>query len=161
MFIVFIISFIVFSNNNLFPVYAKEISAKGKYLTIEDAVNIAIQNNPLIKSKKNKVEAAKGKIKQAKLIPNPVINLVAEEAPTNEIGLNESQNMVSLSQKLELGGKRRLRTDAAKKQKNILNLDTQTAIRNITAKTKKAFFDLPTAQDELNLAKKNVEIATS
>ncbi|MGR3176848.1 MAG: TolC family protein, partial [Candidatus Anammoxibacter sp.] len=132
-----------------------------KYLTIEDAVNIAIQNNPLIKSKKHKVEAAKGKIIQAKLIPNPVINLVAEEAPTNEIGLNESQNMVSLSQKLELGGKRRLRTDAAKKQKNILNLDTQAAIWNITAKTKKAFFDLLTARDELNLARNNVEIAMS
>ncbi|MGR3317394.1 MAG: TolC family protein [Candidatus Anammoxibacter sp.] len=161
MFTAFVIGFAIFSSNNLFHAYAKEISAKDKYLTIEDAVNIAIQNNPLIKSKKHKVEAAKGKIIQAKLIPNPVINLVAEEMPTNEIGLNQSQNMVSLSQKLELGGKRRLRTDAAKKQKNILNLDTQTAIWNITAKTKKAFFDLLTAQDELNLARNNVEIAMS
>ena len=160
-FIAFVIGFVIFSNNNLFPAYAQEISAKDKYLTIEDAVNIAIQNNPLIKSKKHKVEAAKGKIKQAKLLPNPVVNFVAEEVPTNEIGLNESQNMVSLSQKLEIGGKRGLRTDVAKKQKNILNLDTQTAIWDITAKTKKAFFDLLTEQDELNLAKKNVEIAMS
>ncbi len=158
-FIAFVIGFVIFSNNNLFPAYTQGISAKDKYLTIEDAVNIAIQNNPLIKSKKHKVEAAKGKIKQAKLMPNPIVNLVAEEAPTNEIGLNESQNMVSLSQKLEIGGKRGLRTEAAKKEKNILGLDVQTAIWNITAKTKKAFFDLLTEQDELNLAKKNVEIA--
>ena len=47
------------------------------------------------------------------------------------------------------------------KGKNILSLDAQTAIWNITAQTKKAFFDLLTAQDELNLAKKTVEIAMS
>jgi len=159
--IAFVISFVIFPDNNLLPVYAQEISFKDKYLSIEDAVNIAIQNSPLIQAKEHKVEAAKGKIKQATLIPNPVVNLVAEEVPTHEIGLNESQNMVSLSQKLELGGKRRLRTDVAKKQKNIFDLDTQTTIWNIRAMTKKAFFDLLTAQDELNLAKKNFEIAMS
>lgn len=153
--------FIIFSDRILLLSYSQEFSVNDKHLTIEDAVNIAIQNNPLIKSKKHKVEASKGKIKQAKLIPNPLVNLVAEEAPTNEIGLNESQNMVSLSQKLEIGGKRGLRTDVAKKEKTILGLDVQTAIWNITAKTKKAFFDLLTAQDELNLAKKTVEIAMS
>ncbi len=160
-YIAFVISFVIFPDNDLLPAYAQEISSKDKYLSIEDAVNIAIQNNPLIQAKKHKVGAAKGKIKQATLIPNPVVNLVAEEMPTHEIGLNESQNMVSLSQKLELGGKRRLRTDVAKKQKNILDLDTQTTIWNIRAMTKKAFFDLLTAQDELNLAKKNFEIAMS
>ena len=136
-----------------------ELQHKGAPLTIEDAVNIAINNNPIILSKKHKAEAAQGKTKQAKLVPNPEINLFTEEMPTEEIGLNQSQNMVSLSQKLEIGGKRKLRTDVAKKEENILSLEEQTAIWNITAQTKKAFFDLLTAQDELNLAKKTVEIA--
>jgi outer membrane protein TolC len=65
--------------------------------------------------------------------------------------------MVSLSQKLEIGGKRKLRTDVAKKEENSLSLKAQTAIWNITAQTKKAFFDLLTAQDELNLAKKSLK----
>jgi len=138
-----------------------ELQHKGAPLTIEDAVNIAINNNPIILSKKHRVEAAEGKIKQAQLLPNPEIDLLAEEIPTEEIGLNQSQNMVSLSQKLEIGGKRGLRTDVAKKEKNILSLEAQTAIWNITAQTKKAFFDLLTAQNELNLAKKTVEIAAN
>ncbi|MBM4054399.1 MAG: TolC family protein [Planctomycetes bacterium] len=145
-------------NNTLVIASDLEFKQEEKYLTIEDAVTIAITNNPIILSKKHTAEAAQGKIKQAKLIPNPEITLFTEEMPTEKIGLHQSQNMVSLSQKLEIGGKRGLRTDVAKKEKNILNLETQTAILNITAQTKKAFFDLLTAQDELNLAKKNVEI---
>ncbi|MCF6150683.1 MAG: TolC family protein, partial [Candidatus Kuenenia sp.] len=157
MFIVthFAISF----NNTLVIASDLAFSQKEKYLTIEDAVNIAINNNPIILSKKHMAEAAKGKTTQAKLIPNPEITLLTEEIPTEEIGLNQSQNMVSLSQRLEIGGKRGLRTDVAKKEENILNLELQTAIWNITAQAKKAFFDLLTAQDKLNLAKKTVEIA--
>ena len=158
MFIVSAIGLAIFTNS-LFPAYARDTSPNDKYLTIEDSVNIAIQNNSLIKSKINKEEAVKGEIEQAKLIPNPKLNLVTEEMPSNQIGLSESQNMVSLSQKIELGGKRKLRTEAAKKKKNILNLDTQTTIWNITAKTKKAFFNLLTSQENLKLAQKNVEIA--
>lgn len=153
--------FVVCSDQALLLSNAQDTNTTTEYLTVEDAVEIAINNNPIIKSKKHNVEAATGRIRQAHVLPNPELNLFTEEAPTNEIGLNESQNMVSLSQKLEIGGKRGLRTDVAKKEKTILGLDVQTAIWNITAKTKKAFFDLLTAQDELNLAKKTVEIAMS
>lgn len=157
---IFIFTISIVSSCHVFVIASDlELQHSKDPLTIENAVNIAINNNQTILSKKHRVEASEGKIKQAKLPPNPEINLLAEEIPTEEIGLNQSQNMVSLSQKLEIGGKRGLRTDVAKKENNILSFEIQTAIWNITAQTKKAFFDLLTAQDELNLAKKNVEIA--
>ncbi len=160
-FILVVCYFAIFSDKTQFLSYSQEFRANDKHLTIEDAVEIAINNNPMIKSKRRNVEAATGRIRQAHLLPNPEINLLAEEIPTEEIGLNQSQNMISLSQKLEIGGKRRLRTEVAIKEKGILELDLQIMIMNITAQTKKAFFDVITAQDELNLAKKNVEIAMS
>lgn len=160
-FILVVCYFAIFSDNTQLLSYSQEFRANDKHLTIEDAVEIAINNNPMIKSKRRNVEAATGRIRQAHLLPNPEINLLAEEIPTEEIGLNQSQNMISLSQKLEIGGKRRLRTEVAIKEKGILELDLQIMIMNITAQTKKAFFDVITAQDELNLAKKNVEIAMS
>ncbi len=151
----------IFTESSLSLTHAQEIGDTDNNMTIDDAVNIAIRNNPIIKSKKRSVEASKGRIKQANLMPNPKINLVAEEMPTNEIGLNESQNMVSLSQKFEIGGKRRIRTDAAKKEKSILDFDLQTTIKDITAETKKAYFEVITSQDGLKLAKITVEIAES
>jgi cobalt-zinc-cadmium efflux system outer membrane protein len=153
--------FVVCSDQALLLSHAQDTNTTTEYLTIEDAVEIAINNNPIIKSKRHNVEAATGRIRQAHLLPNPELNLLTEEMPTNEIGLSQSQNMVSLSQKLETGGKRRLRTEVAIKEKGILELNLQIMITSITAQAKKAFFDVITAQDELNLAKKNVEIAMS
>ena len=78
--------FIVFFCHILVIASDLELQQKEGPLTIEDAINIAINNNPMILSKKHKVEAAKGRIKQSTLMPNPEINLFTEEIPTQEIG---------------------------------------------------------------------------
>ncbi len=151
----------VFSDDALLLSHAQESNTKTEYLTLEDAVEIAINNNPLIKSKRHNLEASTGRIRQANLLPNPEVELFTEEMPTEDIGLSQSQNTVSLSQKLEIGGKRKLRTEVAKKEKGILELDLQITIMDIIAKVKKVFFDVLTAQDKLKLARETVEIAKS
>ncbi len=151
----------VFSDDALLLSYAQESNTKTEYLSLENAVEIAINNNPIIKSKRHNLDASTGRIRQANLLPNPEIELFTEEMPSNEMGLGRSQNMVSLSQRLEIGGKRRLRTGVAKKEKDILGLDLLITIADITAKVKKAFFDALTSQDELEFAKEALEIAES
>jgi len=153
--------FAVFSDKALLLSHAQETNTQTEYLTIENAVEIAINNNPIINSRKHHIETSEGRIRQAKLLPNPEIELFTEETPTNEIGLGQSQNMVSLSQKLEIGGKRKLRTKVARKEKGVLELDFQTTVADITAKVKKAFFKVLTVQDELKFAEETVEIAKS
>lgn len=98
--------FVVCSDQAILLSHAQDTNTTTEYLTVEDAVEIAINNNPIIKSKKHNVEAAI-------------------------------------------------------KEKGIIELNLQIMITNITAQTKEAFFDVITAQDELNLAKKTVEIAMS
>lgn len=151
--------FLTLFNEKLLFAQEDNIDQKEVVLTIEEAVNIAINNNPLINSKRFKVEAAKGKVKQANLFINPRINLSTEEMSTHEIGLNESENTVSLTQKIEVGGKRKLRKNLAKKQQSIVDLDLRNTARNITADTRKVFFEVLTAQDKLQLANETVEIA--
>ncbi len=151
----------VFSDDVLLKSHAQESNTKTEYLTLEDAVEIAINNNPMIKSKRHNLDASTGRIRQANLLPNPVVEFFTEEMPTEDIGLSQSQNTVSLSQKLEIGGKRKLRTEVAKKEKGILELDLQITIMDIIAKVKKVFFDVLTAQDKLKLARETVEIAKS
>jgi cobalt-zinc-cadmium efflux system outer membrane protein len=141
--------------------HAQESNTKTEYLTIEHAVKIAINNNPLIKSKKHYMGSYEGRIKQAGLLPNPKILFFTQEMPTNNIGFDQSQNSVDLIQKLETGGKRKLRVKAAEKEKKIIELDLQTTIADITAKVKKSFFNVLTVQDELKFAKETLEIANS
>ena len=153
--------FAICSDRVLLLSHAQESNTKTEYLTMEHAVEIAINNNPLIKSKKHNMGTYEGRIKQAGLLPNPKVLFFTQEMPTNNIGFDENQNSVDLIQKLETGGKRKLRVKTAKKEKKVMEMDLQTTIADITAKVKKSFFKALTAQDELKFAKETSEIAKS
>ena len=153
--------FAICSDKALLLSHAQEINTKIEYLTLEDAVEIALNNNPLIKSKKHNIGSSEGRVRQAGLLPNPEIEFFTQEMPTNNIGFDQSQNSVALFQKLETGGKRKLRVKAAEKEKRVMEMDLQTTIADITAKVKKSFFKALTAQDELKFAKETLEIAKS
>ena len=153
--------FAICSDKALLQSHAQESNTEIEYLTLEEAIEIAINNNPLIKSKKHNIGTYEGRIKQAGLLPNPEIEFFTQETPTNNIGFDQSQNSVALFQKLETGGKRKLRVKAAKKEKNVIEMDLQTTIIEITAKVKKSFFNILTVQDELKFAKETLEIAKS
>jgi cobalt-zinc-cadmium efflux system outer membrane protein len=153
--------FAICSDKALLLSHAQESNTKTEYLTIEHAVKIAINNNPLIKSKKHNMGSYEGRIKQAGLLPNPKILFFTQEMPTNNIGFDQSQNSVDLIQKLETGGKRKLRVKTAKKEKKVMEMDLQTTIADVTAKVKKSFFNVLTAQEELKFAKETLAIAKS
>ena len=153
--------FAICSDKTVLLSHAQESDAKTEYLTLENAVEIAINNNPLIKSKIHNIEASKGRVRQAGLLPNPEIEFFTQEMPTNNTGFDQNQNSVALFQKLETGGKRKLRVKAAKKEKRVVELDLQTAIAEITAKVKNGYFNVLTAQDKLKFAKETLEIAKS
>src|SRR3990167_8889894 len=65
-----------------------------KKISLEDALKIAIEKNPQLQSTRDQIDAAIGSLRQSKLYPNPVLELLAEEIPSNEVGLNQSQNLV-------------------------------------------------------------------
>lgn len=153
--------FTICSDKALLLSHAQESNTKSEYLTLEDAVEIAINNNPLIKSKKHNMGTYEGRVRQAGLLPNPEIEFFTQEMPTNNIGFDQSQNSIALFQKLETGGKRRLRVKAAEKEKKVMEMDLQTTTADITAKVKKSFFNILTAQDELIYAEETLEIAKS
>jgi len=149
------------SDKALLLSYAQESNTQTEYLTLEDAVEIAINNNPLIKSKTHNIGSYEGRIKQAGLLPNPAIEFFTQETPTNNIGFDQSQNSIGLSQKLETGGKRKLRVKAAEKEKKVMEMDLQTTIADITAQVKNSFFNVLTTQEELTFAEETLEIAKS
>ncbi len=153
--------FAICSDKALLLSHAQETNTKIEYLTLEDAVEIAINNNPLIKSKKHNIGSSEGRVRQAGLLPNPEIEFFTQEMPTNNIGVDQSQNSVALFQKLETGGKRKLRIKAAEKEKTVMELNLQTTVADITAKVKKSFFNVLTTHEELKFAEEALEITKS
>lgn len=131
----------------------------GKHIALEEALNIAIEKNPQLQSSRDQIDAAIGSLRQSKLYPNPVLELLAEEMPSSELGLNQSQNLVGITQPIITGGKRGLGIKVSEKSKEKNELERDTVLLAVIADTKKAFYKVVADQEGYVIAKKVEEIA--
>ncbi|UJS17012.1 MAG: TolC family protein [Candidatus Jettenia sp.] len=128
-------------------------------ISLGEAIAIAIEKNPQLQSARDQVDAATGALRQSKLYPNPVLDLLAEEIPTNEIGLNQSQNLVAITQPIITGGKRRLGIQVSEQLKERDTFERDTVLLQVMADTKKAFYRAIADQEGLSIAKETEKIA--
>ena len=127
--------------------------------TLEEALKIAIEKNPQLQSTRDQIDAAIGSLRQSKLYPNPVLGLLAEEIPSNEVGLNQSQNLVGITQPIITGGKRGLGIKVSEKSKEKDEFERDAVLLAVIADTKKAFYKVVADQEGYAIAKKVEEIA--
>ncbi len=132
-----------------------------KKIALEEALKVAIEKNPQLQSVMEQVEAAAGSLRQSKLYPNPVIEFLAEEMPASEVELNQSQNLVAITQPIIIGGKRGLGIKVSEKSKEKDELERDAVLLGVIAETKKAFYKVIAEQDGFAIAKKMEEIAKS
>ncbi|MBE7444273.1 MAG: TolC family protein [Planctomycetia bacterium] len=137
----------------------KDYQLSNKKMSIEEAMRTAIEKNPQLQSTSDQVDAAIGALRQSRLYPNPVLELLAEEIPSNEIGLNQSQNLVAITQPIITGGKRGLGIKVSEKAKEKNELERDAVLLHVMADTKKAFYKAVADQEGLTIAKKVEEIA--
>jgi outer membrane protein, heavy metal efflux system len=129
-----------------------------KKISLEEALAIAIENNPELQATRDQVDAAIGLLRQSGLYPNPVLEFLVEEMPTREIGFHQSQNLVAITQPIILGGKRGLGIKINEKLKEKDILESEAALLTIIADTKKAFYKTLADQEGLDIAKNIEEI---
>ncbi len=99
-------------------------------LTLQQAVDEAMQHSPRVASADAAQKTAKGLLAQADTSPNPSLDLQGSNLAGNGIYKevdNTDQYFAGLSQQIELGGKRSARREAAKKQTDVANLDSAIA----------------------------------
>lgn len=131
----------------------------GKNITLEEALNSAIKNNLQLQSTQDQVDAAAGALRQSKLYPNPVLELLAEEVPTNEIGLNQSQNLVGITQPIITAGKRKLGIKLSEQSKEKSEFERDSVTLQVMTDTKKAFYKVVADQEGLTVARQIEAIA--
>jgi len=85
-----------------------------KPLSMEEAEKICIENNLLIKAKKAEIKKADADIISAKIIPNPLLGYSVSSLKNSE---RETEEFYSVSQNIDISGKRSKKIDAAKKNK--------------------------------------------
>jgi len=130
-------------------------------LTLEGAIAAALARNPDLAVSEFTLKAADARAVQARLRPNPELSVELENFAGGGAlqGTDGLESTLSLSQVVELGGKRRLRTDFALIDRDLLGIERQAQQLDVLAEVTRRFIALVAAQDRVELARTTSEIA--
>jgi cobalt-zinc-cadmium efflux system outer membrane protein len=123
-------------------------------LTLEMAVQLALQHNPTLQAKEREHSATKANEITAGLRPNPTASYLADQLGSSNV---DQQHTVAISQPIETGGKRQRRIESAQAASRVSELELADLRRQISAQVKKAFTDLLAAEATGKLAADNLK----
>jgi outer membrane protein, heavy metal efflux system len=126
----------------------------GAQLTLPDAVQLALQRNPLLRAKQREHDATRAGETTAALRPNPTASYSAEQLGSAGV---EPQHTVALSQTIETGGKRGRRIESARAATRVSEFELADVRRQVIAQVKRAFTDVLTAEATVKLASDNLQ----
>ena len=145
----------------LFFIFISRLHAKEEALSLDEAISIALRNNPSVLASQLELEAREARIVQAGAIPNPDLVIVTEDiAGTGEFeGFDNSQTTAQLSQRLELGGKRGARQKAASLHRDVAAAEIELKRREITSAVRKQFFAVLLNQERVQWMQELLQIS--
>lgn len=137
------------------------VYSTGPVLTLSDAIQDALNYSPRLKSAAAGVEAAEGMENQAGYLPNPEIGFEAGNvAGSGGFGGTESAELTySLTQTVEIGGKRSARRNAAKAARGAAGMALMSERLNIKRDVRIAYCDALSKDEAVNLAVKQEQLA--
>jgi len=130
-------------------------------MTLSDAVETALKNNPEIQAVRLEEGAAQGRLDQAGILlrSNPVIEGSVSRKDTLPEGGEKAKNYeVRLSQEFELAGQRGLRIDAARNGREKALQDIRDRERVLIAAVKDAFARALAAKRKVELSEEAVKL---
>ena len=136
----------------LFWVTASVVQAQT--LTLDTALQNAFANNPELAAARWEIDIAEGGRQQAGLIPNPVVSWDAEDTRRDS-----RTTTITLSQTLELGGKRGARVDVATRAQDAAALTLEQRRNGLRADVIDSYYAALRAQERLDLAQRSLALA--
>ncbi len=138
----------------------KEQEAAGP-LTLREALTLAARLNPGLAASAYDVLAAEGNARQAGVLPNPELEIEAEDfgGTDSRKGYDSATTTAGISQRLELGGKRSKRQAVARSEARLTGWDYEAARLDVLTRTKQAFVDVLAAQSQVALAEASLTLA--
>ena len=130
-------------------------------LTLREALTQGLMKNPELKAFAWQVRAAEARVLQAGLLPNPALGVALEDfGGTGESsGIENSAATVSLSQLVELGGKRMKRTRIAGLESDLATWDYEAKRLDVLTEITVAYIEVLTAQQRIALYRELVTVA--
>ncbi|UVJ43086.1 TolC family protein [Pseudomonas sp. LS1212] len=129
-------------------------AASGPTLTLEEALQTALANNPELAAAQWGIEIARGDRQQAGLVPNPELSWEAEDTRRNS-----RTTTLSISQAVELGGKRGARVELARRGQDVAQVELERQRNLLRANVIGAFSGAARAQERQQLAEQSQALA--
>lgn len=138
------------------PAYAQTLIVPAR-LSLDDALRIASERNPLLASARNRVEVAEADRLTARARPNPAFtfesgNYPLFESPRPAYG-NNHELTLRVDQEIETSGRRRLRTEAADVGIGAAKSLLQDQQRVLDFEVRRAYFAVVLARADFDVAK--------
>ncbi|WP_275546061.1 TolC family protein [Pseudomonas sp. Marseille-Q0931] len=119
-------------------------------VTLDEAVSLALQNNPSLQASSRAIGISEGERRQAGLIPNPELSWEMEDTRSST-----RTTTVQISQPIELGGKRAARIELAERGMSSTAIEQEQVRNELRAGVIQAFHGALQARMQLELAEKS------
>lgn len=133
----------------------------GKLLTLEEALARTLRSSPELTAAAEELHAAEAEVRQSSRLPNPELAVTLENVAGEGAysSTDAAELSVELSQPIELGGKRRLRQEAASLGRDLAASEQRRAQADILAMVRQRYINVLAAQEQLRLAREQVQLA--
>lgn len=140
---------------------AAEGPASAAELTLASAIDLALKRNPDLVASRYELTAAQARILQAGLRINPELDLELENfAGSGAVaGTDALETTLSLSQVIELGGKRSLRRSVAEADSDLIAIEQRARQLDVLAEVTRRFIDVVSAQERVSFAAEASKLA--
>jgi cobalt-zinc-cadmium efflux system outer membrane protein len=123
---------------------------------LQQAMDIAMKNNPELTALECELRAAQARISQAGLLPNPTFSAESENFSGDRAGFNLTENTFSITQPFLLGGKIALQKRMADKEKGVILHNFETKKIDVITEVEHAVYDILLFQEIVTFAKENM-----
>lgn len=132
--------------------------AQNEPLTLAEALERA-GASPAVDVAEAQIDIARGHQRQAGLGPNPEVSLEVENIAGTGVfqGFRSTEATLAVGQRLELGGKRHARVNAARAQTRLAEIRAEIARADLTQSVHQRFFDAVAARQRLVLAEQALD----
>ena len=138
------------------PLFSQEAQEE---LTLEQCINTALKQNPLILSSLEQYQASLARVSQAKALAQPSLDYDNDMQPKFFNLKGTAETYIGVSQSLEFPGKRMLRGKIATKESQEILQDIDLLKLDIIFLVKEAFYALLLAQEKLQYAEQDQQLA--
>jgi len=130
-------------------------------LTVDEAVRLAVANNPELRASGGRIDAAAGRAYQAKLWSNPELELSAEDWPVSGGGFSDAKKLVGVSQSLPFPGKKNLDRQIGVASVRVSEAELSLRRLELVRDVKATFFQVLAAERLVAVSGELVKVAES